>query len=436
MLTKLKRGVLFPLILSLCLLPLFALGASATDSSDPFRTYTDGVLTFSAYTEGAGAAFDGDQTTAYDGSVTGMFAKPTVLSGITVLTPEVITDLTVKGSADGVNWVTLYTLNKATAKLPAEFGSAGPDETYTGMMRDEMYTYVLKYVRVETATGEISEIKLFGYKVDVVGQEIALDTSYVNGKGYTVSRSHYDPPKTDYVFDHIIGADWNKGDVSKPMDGDDTKNSYFALKLEKAVPLTEIAFAARSGETSWNSLKRFNHIYIEASVDGTNWVTLTTTPDDFALMPDASTEAEDDFIINPENDLTKYTICIYKVSDTTAYQYVRIRSDKDSGGSGWMNFAEINVYGQDTAQSAPANVLKGWDGDPHAYANDNTVTEPVTEPATTPVTSAPETNAPDTTPTTDEPKKGCGASVGGAFALLLTATVGCGIALGSKKRKN
>ena len=345
-------AVTFVLLLSL--LAIVPTAAEETTAADPYHSYTEGNLTFSEYTTGAEAAFDGNLETAYDGSITGKFSNPVVLSGVSLQTPDTLTDITVKGSADGVNWITLYELSKATQKLPAEFGSGGADVVSTGAMRDQMYTYVLRYVRIETASGSISEVSMFGYEVDVTGSEIGLDTSW-GTDGYQVSKSYYNPPKTDFVFDHIIGADWNKGDVITFADGDETQTAYLAVKLERAVKLTELTFAARSGSNA-TLLSRFDGVYFEASADGTDWVTLSTTATDFTTR----------------HDLSKYTICVLEIDDTAEYQYVRLRSDANSVAKGWLTLAELNVYGEQEPVTVPENVLNAWADDPHINSNGET----------------------------------------------------------------
>ena len=371
------------------LLSLLTISPLAQET-DPYHSYTEGNLTFSEYTTGAEAAFDGNLETAYDGSITGKFSNPVVLSGVSLQTPDTLTDITVKGSADGVNWITLYELSKATQKLPAEFGSGGADVVSTGAMRDQMYTYVLRYVRIETASGSISEVSMFGYEVDVTGSEIGLDTSW-GTDGYQVSKSYYNPPKTDFVFDHIIGADWNKGDVITFADGDETQTAYLAVKLERAVKLTELTFAARSGSNA-TLLSRFDGVYFEASADGTDWVTLSTTATDFTTR----------------HDLSKYTICVLEIDDTAEYQYVRLRSDANSVAKGWLTLAELNIYGEQEPVTAPENVLSEWEGDPHVAQqgeDEGEENSPTVSGEDDTNTAAPQDSSADATPT-EEPASG------------------------------
>ncbi len=419
------RSILLAMAMVL-LLATASIGVSAGADASPFHGYADGVLTFTAYTEGAEKAFDGDEATGYDGSITGVLANPSMLSGVCIKAVDTITDITVKVSADGVNWNTVYELNKATKKLSAEFGGAGPDVAVTTIMREEMYTYVAKYIRVETGSGEIAELSLFGYAVDITGQEIALDTSY-GTNGYTVSLSHYNPPKTEYITDHSLGGSWENGDAIKPVDGDETKTGFYAVKLAKPTKLTEVVIAPRQDCSKENIANRFNAIYLDASVDGANWVTLLTTPEDYST----------------QYTLANNTVHVWTISDSTEYQYVRLRSDLYSVGKGWLTFSEFNVYGAGgAAVTAPANVLKGWEGDPHVAAEADVTTAAPTEEVAPP-TEAPtaEAEKPTTEPsngtqaTGDQApseKKGCGASfAGGALALL--AVIGCGVT--ARKRK-
>ena len=371
------------------LLSLLTISPLAQET-DPYHSYTEGNLTFSEYTTGAEAAFDGNLETAYDGSITGKFSNPVVLSGVFLQTPDTLAAITGKGSADGVNWITLYELSKATQKLPAELGSGGADVVSTGAMRDQMYTYVLRYVRIETASGSISEVSMFGYEVDVTGSEIGLDTSW-GTDGYQVSKSYYNPPKTNFVFDHIIGADWNKGDVITFADGDETQTAYLAVKLERAVKLTELTFAARSGSNA-SLLSRFDGVYFEASADGTDWVTLSTTATDFTTR----------------HDLSKYTICVLEIDDTAEYQYVRLRSDANSVAKGWLTLAELNVYGEQEPVTAPENVLNAWEGDPHVAQqgeDEGEENSPTVSGEDDTNTAAPQDSSADATPT-EEPASG------------------------------
>ncbi len=402
------------LMSTFAVLPVFAADA------DPFSNYVDGEIQFASYTTGADAAFDGKADTGFDGSITGRFDGNYVLSGVTITALGEVTGIVVSGSDNGTDWVKLYEAESADEKFPAEFGSFGSN--HTGTIRDQMYTYVFEYVRIETASGSIAEVDLFGYKVEVEGQMMDLDTNWETN-GYKVNRSHYTPAKTEFVFDHLIGADWNKGDCVKPNDGDETKTGYFAVKLEKATVVTEISFAQRGGETSANALKRFNGIYFEASVDGTAWTTLATTGDDFYQT----------------HDMTKSTICILDVNDNTEYNYVRIRSDKDSQGSGWLQLAEFNVFGKAAASTVdPATVLNNWDGDPHV-AGATTPTDPDNggEEPTEETTAAPEetTAAPETTAKeTAAEESGCGSTVT-ISALAIVGACGAVCTVGMAKRK-
>lgn len=416
------RSALMALSLVL-LLATVAIGASA-DETATFFTYQDGELVFTSYTEGAEKAFDGDETTGFDGSITGMFEKPTMVTGVTVKAVDTVKDVTVKVSADGVNWNTIYEVNKVTKKLSAEFGSAGPEVKVTSTMRGEMYTYVVKYVRVETGAGEISELQVFGYAVDVTGIEIAPDTTYETN-GYKVSLSNYEVSKLEFCYDHNLGSSWEQGEVVKPqgVDADPTLTSYIETKLEKATVLTEVVIGLRADCNKENIGNRFNNIHLEASVDGSTWTTLLTTPEDYYTKTDMANN------INVSH--------VWKVTDTTAYQYVRIRSDIASGGKGWLTLSELNVYGKGEVATAPANVLKGWEGDPHVVETPVTVapTEEVTEPAPQPEATQPQqatTTTTESNGTQTTEKKGCGASItGGALALI--AILGCGVAVLTKK---
>jgi len=391
-----------------------AIGASA-DEASAFFTYTDGELTFKAFTEGAEKAFDGDDSTGYDGSITGMFEKPVMVSGVTVKAVDTVTDVTVKVSADGVSWNTVYEVNKATKKLAAEFGSAGPDVKVTGAMRGEMYTYVVKYVRVETGSGKIAELNVFGYAVDVTGVEIAPDTTYETN-GYKVSLSNYTSSKLEFCYDHNLGSSWEQGEVVKAQD----QAGYIETKLAKATVLTEVVIGLRADCNKENIGNRFNGIYLEASVDGSTWTTLLTTPEDYYVQTDMANN------VNVAH--------VWKVTDTTAYQYVRIRSDAASAGKGWLTLAELNVYGKGETATAPANVLKGWEGDPHVAEAPATAapTDEVTEPVQESNATQPQQTVGNANGAQAAEKKGCGAFITvGAPALI--AILGCGVAVLTRK---
>ncbi len=322
-----KKRILALLMTTVLLVGIFAAFSASAQTEDPFSVYTDGKISFASYNEGADAAFDGNNETGFAGTVIGTFNGKHVLSGITVYAVDELTDVVVGGSEDGKEWIQLYNTASVVADTPVKFGSQGGNPT-SGAIRDQMYTYVFEYVKIETASGEIAELSLYGYKVDVTGKMINLDTSWETS-GYKVSLSNYNPPRTSYVFDHIIGADYNKGDVCKPATGDETKNAWFAVKFDAPKVITEMSFAHRSGENKVDALKRFNGIYFEASVDGNTWTKLAETGDDFYQ----------------NHDLNKFTICVLDVNNNTEYNYARIRTDKNSQGAGWLQLAEFNVFG-------------------------------------------------------------------------------------------
>ena len=189
------------IILSCMILALLLSTVSMVMAEDAenVQFFKETELSFATYTDGAANAFDGDSNTGYCGSITGQFAKKSVIMGITVKASSPIVNLTVKGSENGVDWVEIYTQKKINSV--AIFGSNGSG-SISDLTCDNMFTYAFKYLRFEMEYGAISEIIVRGYEMDTVGQLAELDTSFGKG-GYQTSGSYYsDYNRMPYVINH------------------------------------------------------------------------------------------------------------------------------------------------------------------------------------------------------------------------------------------
>lgn len=394
---------LFPLFL-FCVL-LFSLSAGALEPGN-VTVCRNGTLTFSVYTDGAEAAFDGDTSTAYAGSVTGQFPVRSVISGITLRAASPIVNLTVSGSEDGVRWIPLYSREKVNSVCI--FGYNG--SSYTDSALNEMYTYALRYLRFELEYGSIAEIVLRGYEADLGGTVAALDASFGEGKGYDCSGSYYEDDRTTYLFDHIIGsADY--GDAITYPDSTN-KYAYLTVHTADAAPITAIALAHKSND---KNVTRWNGVKIEASEDGIGWTVLKTLPADFSVT----------------NDLGQKTLFFLTVDPGNAYRYVRLSSTAAS-----ISIGSLDIYTQGESAEIPATVLSGWEGDPYVSEKKPTQSEETSDsaPAGTDgpgtVTDAPADGTGTAEP--DGQNAGCGSSVSVVLPVLLLAGAP---ALLRKKRK-
>ncbi|MBQ7346402.1 MAG: discoidin domain-containing protein [Clostridia bacterium] len=373
-----------------------ASGEIEKDSLTVYQNKNETPLTFAQMTDGAAIAFDGDKATAFAGSITGSFDGRVVLSGLTIRAGSKITNLTVSGSEDGVNWIPLYSVERISSLYA--FGFNGTE--YTDNALNEIYTYALRYLRIEMEYGSISEIEMRGYAVDIDGTVAELDETFNNNKGYEISNSYYTDNRTSYLFDHILGsADY--GEALSYVDETNDKRSYITVKLAEASPITAIALAHKSNDTN---TKRWNHALIEVSADGETWVTLKQLDSQF----------------NTLYDITQKNLFVLTVEPDNNYRYVRISST-----SAWITLGTLDIYTAAEAETVPANVLNGWEGNPYvaekaAVTTEPTETEPQTEPATEPGTTAP----------ADTQDSGCGSAIGLSVPVILLALV----PLASKKK--
>ena len=402
--------------LCLVLAALFCFGAAAEGATTALTAYQSGTLTFAETTAGAEAAFDGDNKTAFAGSITGRFAKRSVLMGVSVRAGKKIRNLRVLGSEDGAEWMELFSAEKISTV--AVFGYNGAldeagEENYASSNLSQMFTYALRYLRVELEYGSIAELTLRGYETDVTGKLAPLDPSYGDGNGWTSTRSFYNDGRTRYVFDHCVGS----GDHGEAFLGDATaeQHAFIAAKFALTTPMTALALLHKSEDKNYN---RWNGMIVDVSADGETWVNAYTFPSNAADTM-ASTIAGREMMF-------------FYFSGENNYRYVRVTGAKYSA----VGISEIDVYNAEPEGTAPVNVLSGWNGDPYqgeaapAESTEKTTfaTDPVTEPAAT--ESAPATTA----ASGGKSSGGCGSIVGGAGVLLALVPAACPLPR-RKKRK-
>lgn len=388
------------LLVAWTLLPALA----ESNASANFSAYSTGSLTFSERTAGSDAAFDGNNSTAFAGSITGMFAKRSVLSGITIRAGKKIRNLRVLGSENGDTWVELYSAEKLnTVKI---FGYDGSDQ-YTNEALEGMYTYALRYLRVEIAYGSIAEIILRGYEVDVEGTVAPLDTSYGNG-GYLSTPSYYTAnnssfygaERTNCIFNHLIGtADQGEAFI---YDSDAQQNAFVSAKFTLSAPMTAIALCHKSGDANTN---RWNGMLVEVSADGNQWDTVYTFPET------ASSTV----------NFRQRTVMLLSLQGENQYQYVRLTS----AGKSAVSLASVDVYSALTdSPIVPGNILSGWAGDP--YLGENAPAETTEKRAETTAPAVTDQTPSTVTNNAESGKKksgGCKGMVGTECILLLVPVV-------------
>lgn len=385
---------------------IFSAQASAAVSAP--RTFKEAEITFAEYTEGASAAFDGDKDTGYTGSITGMFAKRTVLTGITVRASSPIVGLKVSGSENGVDWVELHSQkNVSTIAILGSNGSGSVSDTTC----DSMYTYSLKYLRVEMEYGAIGEIKMYGYETDVEGYISELDTSF-GTDGYESSGSYYtDYARMPYVLDHTVHSS-AKGEVItyKFLDAaQKQKYAYLTLKAEGSSPITEIALMHKDDK----NVTRWDGVRVEVSADGKSWVEVTTFPDN----------------LSTQTNLRARTVMIVDVPDDGAYTYARISSTKSS-----ISICVMDLYTKcDVAPQVPENVLKGWEGDPFKSVNAPADTKDGNNTEGNSQTSAEDDSTAEST--AEEGKSGCGSAVVAVSAPIAVCSALAALCPKRRKRK-
>ena len=360
-------------------------------------------ITFDAYTAGAESAFDESNTTAYAGSITGHFAKRTVLSGVSVRAGSQIRNLTVSGSTDGIHWIPLYTAEKiATVRI---WGSM--TGTPSGTQFHDLYTYAFSYLRFEMTYGSIADITLWGYETELASDEqlAGFDTAFGYG-GYTHSGSYYgNNERAKELLTHCIGGG-DQGDVltySDPIN----KFAYLTVKFEKAERLTAIAFAHKSGDKNdvrWNGVK------FEISSDGENWTAVCTLSADF----------------NKQSNLKNGNLVLIRPEAAMECTYVRVSST-----AGSISIGALDLYVQGQAATVPSDILNTWTGNPYTGEKAPAESEQTKERIDAEIpTKEQQTNA-----VTDAPApsgSGCGSRISGLPLLLLTA--GILLPVGLKKR--
>ena len=372
-----------PVCLLLALLLCIPAGAVTSD----LTVYTNGTLRFASFTEGAERAFDGDPSTAFEGSVTGMFSGRSVLTGLTIRAGSKIRNLVVSGSEDGVHWVKLYSRERVNSACIFGYNGVNFDDSAL----NEMYTYALRYLRVEMEYGSIAELEIRGYEVDVHGTVAELDADFGDGDGYESSGSYYEDHRTPYLFDHIIGSAAYGDAITYP----DSQNKYAYLTVRTAqdAPLRAIALAHKTNDS--NAI-RWNGVRIEASQDGKAWDTLRVLPADFSVT----------------NDLRQKTLFILTLEGENSYRYVRISSTSAS-----ISIGTLDLYVDAPAAEVPDSVLSGWEGDPYLGPNAPVETrEPDSEtdaPDSGTEAAGPETaEAPGSTASSESNRSGCKSRLG------------------------
>lgn len=396
------------LLIPLCLMLALIFSAQASAAVSAPRTFKEAEITFAEYTDGASAAFDGDKNTGYAGSITGVFANRTVLTGVTVRASSPIVGLKVSGSENGVDWVELHSQKSvSTIAILGSNGSGSVSDTTC----DSMYTYSLKYLRIEIKYGAIGEISMYGYETNVKGYMSELDASFGNG-GYESSGSYYtDYARMPYVLDHTVHSS-AKGEVItyKFLDeAQSQKYAYLTLKAKGDAPITEIALMHKDDKnvTRWNGVK------VEVSADGNDWVEVTTFPTD----------------LSSQVNLRARTVMIVDVPENGAYTYARISSTKSS-----ISICIMELYTKGDANlEVPQNVLKGWEGDTFISVNAPADTKNNDEGGTSQTVA--DGNADTSENTAEEKTGGCGSAVAAAIAPLTVCTVCAAVCPKRRKRK-
>lgn len=398
------KKLLIPICLMLAL--IFSAQAGAIVSSP--RTFKETEITFSKYTDGASAAFDGDKNTGYAGSITGVFANRTVLTGVTVRASSPIVGLKVSGSENGVDWVELHSQKSvSTIAILGSNGSGSVSDTTC----DSMYTYSLKYLRIEIEYGAIGEISMYGYETNVKGYMSELDESFGDG-GYESSGSYYsDYARMPYVLDHTVHSS-AKGEVItyKFLDAaQKQKYAYLTLKAKGNAPITEIALMHKDDKnvTRWDGIK------VEVSTDGSNWIEITTFPTD----------------LSTQVNLRARTVMIVDVPEDGTYTYARISSTKSS-----ISICIMELYTEESDNfEVPKNVLKGWEGDTFISVNAPADTKNNDDGGTSRTVA--DGNADTSENTAEEKKSGCGSAVAVTTVPIAVCAIFAAVRPQRKKRK-
>ncbi len=363
-------------------------------------TYDEGKISFASYTDGASAAFDGRLSTSYSGSITGKFAKRTVLSGVTVEVTEEVLELNIYGSEDGSEWILLY--NAPKIRSISVFGSDGSGE-YTDKILNSMYTYAFTYLRFEIKSGSIAEISMLGYEADVSGTVAEPDKTYGLG-GFNCSTIYPPEDVTDQqtfnaekganILEHMIGSKDKGGAVVKD---DSAPTAFFTVKLDNATRISALSFIHLSNDKNVN---RWNGTIFEASADGENWQTIGLLPPDFSYM----------------NDLrTRRTMVFLPVDSQAEYSYVRM-----SVAKGGMSIGALDIYAAtDMPTLDEEAILNSWESDPYIPTTDTSI--PETQPSTEPQ---------------DTNQKGCRSSaLGAALSASVAASALCTCIVCKKRKK-
>ena len=230
--------------------------------------------------------------------------------------------LELQASVDGGSYVTLYTLTEADCTLLQ-------DAPLVVEINDQTkYLYFRVYHRTSNLGYDLNEVELYAGAEPTVMAYERVTTSYITFDDGNGNKN------TEYIFGDGAGAAGNEDTVRKMWNGVHTltdycyyynwnnEGSWASASLGKATVIGKIVLS-----TNWKQSCNIGTA-IQASVDGITWKTLYTLSD-----------ADGDFVVG--NNSWKLKLLEIKISDTTAYSYIRVC---DTTGTGFC-FTEVEVYG-------------------------------------------------------------------------------------------
>lgn len=229
--------------------------------------------------------------------------------------------LELQASADGSSYTTLYTLTEEDvalleqAPLVVEFKDSGK------------YLYFRVYHRESDLGYDLNEVELYEGEEPPATAWERVTASYVTVDDGTGNKN------LSNVFGDGAGSAANEDTVRKMWNGVHSVYDYCYYKNANAGSWSSASFGKPTVigkivlSTNWKQSCNVGTA-IQASVDGNSWKTLYTI-----------SEADSDFVVG--NNLWKLKMLEIKISDTTAYQYIRVY---DTAGNGFC-FTEVEVFG-------------------------------------------------------------------------------------------
>lgn len=262
------------------------------------------------YQTEAWQAFDGDDTSGWYSPEDSAYvqykhtnpvrAKRAYIKFVQNGTRQASNTMTIKGSNDGSNWVTLGTYNNV------HYGVSGTFEETIELSNDEYYLYHrLEVVKTNTADhgygeSQIKTLQFYGHELKV---SVPTMTSNTSPYGEVIKSSEYSSQYPAwYAFDQNTSTLW--------AEGTNDVNAWVGYKFSRKTILKKLRIKAR-----WARIVAFS---VQGSNDGVNF-------EDIATPTIPSTDDLDAYFdIDTDSAYTSYRACVSKAGASSSTMDVKI----------------------------------------------------------------------------------------------------------------